>query len=414
MTPCAAVTDERPRPHPQGRASRGVLFLHVQQPPLALDLPTEPAHGEPSPENRFSRPIALARRCAASRRAAALRRRERSHGRGDILSMPTRAVPPSARRLALSIAAAIGVLLGAWGPPLRAQDRPGSGLADPDRADRADPADLDALWREACLWEVGSNAAKVPAARRALIATGSRALDYLIPAKLDTKDTLVTRALQVVIKGIGADAAARLLPCLDSPESNVRRNAADLLGVLGAVEAAPAIARLLDDPDARLGALTALAALRAQESAPAVERLMGSDAPERVRCAAAAALGAIGGPAAGQALGRALEASPAPLRFAAQFALEAMRAIPTLRSRLESPEIRVRLHAIAALGRIGDPAAREDLLPRLRDPDPAVRGFAAEALATMLRESDRETLRAAFTVETDPFARGKLEVALAH
>src|SRR5262245_49336564 len=64
---------------------------------------------------------------------------------------------------------------------------------------RAAPANLEALWHDACLWEVGSNKEKVPAARAALVAEGERALDYLVPARLDTKDTLVTRALTVVL-----------------------------------------------------------------------------------------------------------------------------------------------------------------------------------------------------------------------
>jgi len=272
--------------------------------------------------------------------------------------------------------------------------------------------DLAALWHDACLWEVGSNAEKVPEARRRLVAEGARALDFLIPAKLDTKDTLVTRALNVVITGIGKSAAPRLIPCLDSDKPDVRRNAADLLGALGATEAAPAIAKLLADPDARLGALAALGQLKSPAAAPQIAALMQSDAPERVRYTAAVTLGAVGGEDSVRALVGQLSSPVAPLRYAAQYALEALKAAFALRARLRDADLHVRLHAIAALGHIQDRASRADLLHLLENPSPVVRGFAAEALAPMLDPADRPILESRLAMETDPFARGKLSLAL--
>ena len=108
---------------------------------------------------------------------------------------------------------------------------------------------LPDLWRDACLWEVGSNAEKVPAARRELIARGQAALDYIVPGQLDTKDTLITRAHGVVITGIGAKAIEPLRQALRAEQPNVRRNAADLLGQLGDTASATAIAELLKTPE---------------------------------------------------------------------------------------------------------------------------------------------------------------------
>lgn len=320
-------------------------------------------------------------------------------------------------------AASLALAMGA-GATMAATD-PASAVAPADPASAGAPAgpapgapaaeasDLAALWRDACLWEVGSNAEKVPEARRRLVAEGARVLDFLIPTKLDTKDTLVTRALNVVITGIGKDAAARLVPCLDSDRADVRRNAADLLGALGATQAAPAIAKLLADPDARLGALAALGQLKSPAAAAQIAALMESDAPERVRYTAAATLGAVGGDDAVRALVGQLSSPAAPLRYAAQFALETLKATGALRSRLGDSDLRVRLHAIAALGHIQNRAARPDLLRLLEDPSPLVRGFTAEALAAMLDPSDRPILQARLAAETDPFARGKLVLALA-
>lgn len=277
---------------------------------------------------------------------------------------------------------------------------------------------LEELWKDACLWEVGSNAERVPAARRALVERGVEVLDFLVPARLDTKDTLVTRALNVVVTGIGAPAVPRLIASLESGTSNVRRNAAELLGALKAREAAPAIARLLADPDARGGALSALGALKAREVVPEVAAILeSSDVLERMRVTAAATLGQIGGRAAGMALARHLSDRAAAVRYACQYALEGAAAgaggkdevVPALRDLVRHPDERVRLHALAALGRIADVPSRPMLLSLLSDPSPMVRGFAAEALAAVQQPGDDAALTRRLAIETDPFVRGKLE-----
>ncbi len=292
---------------------------------------------------------------------------------------------------------------------------------------------LEDLWRDACLWEVGSNTEKVPAARRELIRRGEAALDFIVPSRLDTKDTLITRALGVVMTGIGAPATARLRAALRDEKPNIRRNAADLLGQLGDADSAPAIAELLAAPETRGGALVALGALKSAAAVPAIARLLaspssppGTGAPgsgtapppgtalERDRVQAAATLGGIGGADAERALALALRDDAAQVRFAAQLALERLKAstslVPIVALRTHG---HARLHAIAALGAIADPADAPALLPHLWDEAPVVRGFAAEALGRMGREEDRETLRAALDREADAFARGKIAAALA-
>ena len=287
-------------------------------------------------------------------------------------------------------------------------------LLAPGASRAQDTRDIDTLWKEACLWEVGSNAEIVPAARKALIARGESVIEWLIPAKLDTKDTLITRALTVVVTGIGGPTATSLLmTALESDNANVRRNAADLLGALGAKDAAPAIARLLGDPDARLGALSALSALGSREPVPAIAALLADEsANERSRVQAAATLGKIGGPDAIIALAARLGAREAAVRYACQYALQIDEAAPTLRGLLQHADERVRLHAMAALGAIAGPASRQSILARLSDQSPIMRGYAAEALARVQEPTDAAYLRSLLRRETDPFARGKLEAAV--
>jgi HEAT repeat protein len=276
-----------------------------------------------------------------------------------------------------------------------------------------DQRSLDDLWTMACLWQVGSNRDVVPAARAELVRRGAPVLDWLIPGRLSTSDSLVTRALEDVIQGIGADLATpRLLPELGSEDAATRRNAASLLGLLGAKEAAPAIADLLSDPDSRLGALSALGALREPSAVPAIVALARSDAPERARSTAVSTLGAIGGAAAERELVVELASPVAVIRFAAQYALEKLRAVDALRGALRAGTRRVVLHALAALGRIGDARARLDVIAHLGDASPQVRGFAADALGAMLTEPARAILRQALAAETDGFARTKMQQAL--
>lgn len=272
--------------------------------------------------------------------------------------------------------------------------------------------DMDALWRDACQWRVGSAVESTNAAREKLVALGAASLDYIIPAKLDTADGLVMEAIQEVVVKIGGEAVERLLPCLDAESPNTRRLTAILLGKLGARDAAPRIAELLQDKDARGGALDALGALKAAEAVPAIAELMRTADKERARIACLGTLAAIGGDEALQDILSALSDKGAAVRFGAQFALEKMKAVEPLRARLLDADPRVRLHAIHALGRIADAAARDDLLALLDSEDPIVRGFVAEAVAPMLQPSDADALRAHLDKETHPFARGKIEAAL--
>lgn len=287
---------------------------------------------------------------------------------------------------------------------------------------RAEDADLEAWWKDACLWEVGSNLEKVPAARKKLIDAGEKTIDFLVPGKLDAADTIITRALSMVITGIAGTPAqppqsdairtrtiAGLMTALESDKPVVRRNAADLLGQLGAAEAADRIAKLLTDKDARGGALAALGALRVQSSVPAIAAMArDTSVSERGRFTAVSTLGAIGGPAAQAALIDFLADPKAAVRFAAQYALEQMRSTGALAAALARDDRRVRLHALSALGHLADRSTRPAIRPFLSDPDATVRGFAVEALSAMPKPSDRAWIEAMLVTEKDEFVRGKL------
>lgn len=287
---------------------------------------------------------------------------------------------------------------------------------------RAEELDLEGWWKDACLWEVGSNLEKVPAARKKLIEAGEPTIDFLIPGKLDQADTIITRALSMVICGIAGTPTQKpqspeirektikgLIAAIDSTSPVVRRNAADLLGQLGADEAASKIAGLLSDKDARGGALAALGALKAQSAVPAIAAMAKDPAvSERGRFTAVSTLGAIGGAEAQKELLGLLSDKSATVRFAAQYALEAMRAIGGFIEALGLADRRARLHALSGLGHIAERSTRGNILPFLRCEDTTERGFAVEALAAMPKPSDRAWVEAMLVTEKDEFVRGKL------
>jgi HEAT repeat protein len=287
---------------------------------------------------------------------------------------------------------------------------------------RAEELDLEGWWKDACLWEVGSNLEKVPAARKKLIDAGAPTLDFLIPGKLTAADTIITRALSMVICGIAGTptqkpqspelrnkALAGLINALKSADANTRRNAADLLGQMGATEAADHIAPLLKDKDARGGALAALGALKAESCVPDIAAMArDKDVSERGRFTAVSTLGAIGGAEAQKELLGLLSDKSATVRFAAQYALEAMRAIGGFIEALGLADRRARLHALSGLGHIAERSTRENILPFLKCEDTTERGFAVEALSAMPKPSDRAWVEAMLVTEKDEFVRGKL------
>jgi len=183
------------------------------------------------------------------------------------------------------------------------------------------------LFETASLWEVGSAREKVARARAALLARGEEAVDYVVAAKLATKDGLEFRAIAAVAQAHPDAFAARILPRLDDPDEQVRRNAIALLGEMRWRPAAPALAGMLSD--------------RRQE---------------RVWTRAIGALGQIGDRAGAEAVRPFIADGEERRRIAASDAAAVLLdtlAVPALVARLSDPLLTVRAAAMAALRRFG-------------------------------------------------------------
>lgn len=114
---------------------------------------------------------------------------------------------------------------------------------------------------------------------------GPAAADALRPhLEEETLTTGRARAADVV-RGYGARAVTRLAPLAGSPQWAARRNAADLLGELGAAEGVPLLQSLLRGQDARVttAAVRALASIKDPAAARAVHTVLRAATGEQRR-----------------------------------------------------------------------------------------------------------------------------------
>jgi HEAT repeat protein len=194
------------------------------------------------------------------------------------------------------------------------------------------------------------------------------------------------------VKSAAASALAKLrdgtaIPLLVSELAGVEdqssRNVAEAIAGFGAM-AIPALLELLVDPKRHAARVWAARILGRVGDASCVEELVGRlhDRDDRLRMAAAEALGAIGNPRALQAVIRAALRDPAP---------------------------QVRAHAAGAVARIEGERAIDVLVAALADPDYGTRLRALEAFETM-RIEDTSPLEAALR---DPNAEVRRRAALA-
>ncbi len=223
-----------------------------------------------------------------------------------------------------------------------------------------------------------------------------------IASVLNDKDPKVAAEAIDALASLGEQVAPRAAKALEEPEFRVA--AARVLGRLGpqAKEATPALVKSLDadDPEFRREVIFTLSRIgpAAAEAAPALTKLIESQ-EEPTALSAMYALGSIG-PAAKDAvaaLNKQTESDSFLRRVTAAWALASIqpdnkqaidKATPLLSEALKNEQEFVRLNAAIALGRLG-PAARA-AAPALqtldKDPSPAVRAAAEEALRRMARE----------------------------
>lgn len=183
---------------------------------------------------------------------------------------------------------------------------------------------VEELFETASIWEVGSARLKVRTARRALIAKGMPAVEYVVAEKLGSKSGLEFRAITELASAYPDSFTARLLPLLEGDDEEIRRSAISLLGTLKRDEAVSPMRKMLKNKKYKdhwnriIGALGGIGDLAA---APDV-RLFLKDELERRRIAAINGLAALRDTVAVPALVTMLEDPVFTVRSAAHNSLK--------------------------------------------------------------------------------------------
>ena len=215
---------------------------------------------------------------------------------------------------------------------------------------------------------------------------GASAEPRLIEA-LRVGSSELRRRLLPILSGKLA-ARDELVACLDDDDPTVRALACDALARTSDPAAVPALFRLLEDPDARVGqaALGAIQSLGSDETRRLA--LSAASSPDaRLRRAALRIIGYFGYPEGLSALADGARASDDKLRDAAIAGLPFVddpRALEALLEAAGADSSRTRTAAVRALGHTsGEHRAREQLRAALDDADPWVRYYACQALGRL-------------------------------
>lgn len=179
--------------------------------------------------------------------------------------------------------------------------------------------------------------------------------------------------------------SAQLRRQLQSPEPEVRADAAKRLGELRDKEAVPQLIALVRDtvPVVRFEAVLALGRIGAREAVKPIFEVAKGDKRDDVAMAATKALADIGSSATDPLIK--LLTSPRPVvRMTAARGLgrlHAFKAVEPLIHLLRDRDPNVRRAAIAALRRIGDPKGMEAIAQLIASPDRTTEESAEEALS---------------------------------
>ncbi len=203
-----------------------------------------------------------------------------------------------------------------------------------------------------------------------------------------------------VVIGVGFACVSEVVSLrrqLNSPDPQVRADAAKRLGELRDRVAVPKLVTLLKDsvPLARFEAALALGKIGAPEAVEPLFEIANRDEREDVALAGTKALGDIG-PKATEALIRLLGSPRAVVRLTAARGLGRMRAVAAVErliQLLDDGDRNVRKAAISALRRIGDQRGMEAITRKLASPDQEIAAEAEEGLSGRGYQEQIEELR---------------------
>ncbi len=221
------------------------------------------------------------------------------------------------------------------------------------------------------------------------------------------KDAAVRATCAKVLGRLEAKSAGEVLTrALADPNADVRRWAAQALGVIGEKRALQALVHLLTkDPSwqSRLAVVRALKTMDDRRAGGALAEALVKDADWRVRKEAADAISALDEKRAAKHLIQALSDPQAEVRAVAAAALgrmEERRALDKLIELLQDDNASVRYTAATALGKLANKKAVKPLIACLDDEEARVRSHCAIALGNIGSSKAIKPLEA--LAENDP------------
>jgi len=288
---------------------------------------------------------------------------------------------------------------------------------------------IEALFKDAALWQVGENVEKVEKARKELIEIGKPALDYIYEEKINTDKTLELRAIEAITKGLKSEAIPLLWPKLESENDTVRKNVAWLLGKIEAEDAPARLIPMLDKEKnykVKAKIIEALGKIGDTTATTHIIPYLGSK-QEVLRIKSAEALGKLRDKRAVNSLIEALKDEFFTVRGTALWALTEIGegARPPILEKLSNTkkDTLLLISFIDVLGRIGEKIKEADqkarlnsikkaILPYLDSENWTLRGYAVEALSRIKTMGVIEILKTKYGIETHPFVLRKYEEAL--
>lgn len=125
---------------------------------------------------------------------------------------------------------------------------PGEVIPEPVLTAADSARSVEALFKDASTWNVGSARDLVARARKALKTKGVAAVDYVCREKLDSEDGLEYEAMIDLARAYPDSFTARILPHLIDPKEQVQRNVIGLLGDLKRTDARVPMTAMLTMP----------------------------------------------------------------------------------------------------------------------------------------------------------------------
>ncbi|MBM3324570.1 MAG: HEAT repeat domain-containing protein, partial [Calditrichaeota bacterium] len=279
---------------------------------------------------------------------------------------------------------------------------------------------IEEIFKEAALWEVVENRARVKRARKALGAKGIPAVEWVVQNKLATRDGLEMRAIIELFKEFPDAVTPYLLQALQDTTLQKRKNVAKLLGELKRKDAVPMMLQCLADDDyekARNAILDGLGDIGDSSATSAIVPHLRATA-ERRRIAATVALGKIGDVRAIPYLFERLDDSFFTVRSAAMYGLAKFgkEILTPLEAQFRTSDARKLEQLLLLTGDIArnwkakesepDAPFAKRLQPLagryLEHPSPRVRSAALVATAPFLNRKSILQLEKEFEQETDP------------